>query len=785
MRHERFGNHYCAKGEIPSFANVADRVYNSAVSEQAWFIPGRPGPPGMPLARYRPIQPVGAVRAYVENLTKPGDLVVDLFCQGSVTVREAVAAGRRALGFSVNPLLLAAARLGLGERDADSINAAFTHLADSLKGDTPLRHHITSLYASACPICGEMGTAEWLAWDRDGNYPFKKTVRCPHCDAIEEGTPDDRDVQTARATSSRGLAYYYALDQVAPPGHPARERATELVELYTPRNLSALMDIAMRLEGLETDKESKLALTTALLDCFDACSSLDTPDEERPRPRTLRVPSLYLERNVWLCFEETLARLLAQELPPAACRAPDITSLVNGESEGYTLVSYAAGDARKVLEPDSVALIVADPPRPDAVFWALSALWAGWLWDTPATLRMRPFLRRRRFDWEWHWQVLKAALQAAGPLLAPDGHLVTIFSEPDESLLESVCLAAASAGLGLEGWGYSPEVGYRLVWREVGADAVKKPDVEVLEQDLRAATTESTVSILRQRGEPTSWSLLHAGAYAGLAERGLLARSAAVPKLTAPAVAFTTTAVRQAIETAPVVQLKEQGGAEQALRWLADSKHAVDSLADQVENQIWELLVQRPTWHLEEIVNAIYAQLSGPLTPELALVLVCVESYSVQTNETLSLRPEDDPLQRAAELKTLRVDLMELGKRLGFRAKRGGHWDVRWLEEGKESHVFALSSTAALVRHLLASHDADEGAQRCLILPGGRSHLATFKLQRDPRLAQIVEEDGWQFIKFRLLRRLIAEEELDRHALKTVLGLDPIAEQEAAQIPLF
>jgi hypothetical protein len=35
------------------------------------------------------------------------------------------------------------------------------------------------------------------------------------------------------------------------------------------------------------------------------------------------------------------------------------------------------------------------------------------------------------------------------------------------------------------------------------------------------------------------------------------------------------------------------------------------------------------------------------------------------------------------------------------------------------------------------------------------------------------------------LRRLLAEGDLDRHALKTVLGLDPIVEQETAQIPLF
>ena len=214
------------------------------------FIPGRPTPPHGPLARYRPTQPVGAAGAYVRALTQPGDLVVDLFCQGPTVMRETVAAGRRALGLSVNPLLLVAARLGLGQREPDALNAAFTRLADSLKGDVPLRHHLASLYRSTCPACGTPGTAEWLAWDRDGNYPFKKAVRCPNCGTVQEGPPDDDDVALAHQTSPRGLAYYYALDRVAPPGHPARERAAELVDLYTPRNLSALMDLNLRLEGL-------------------------------------------------------------------------------------------------------------------------------------------------------------------------------------------------------------------------------------------------------------------------------------------------------------------------------------------------------------------------------------------------------------------------------------------------------------------------------------------------------------------------------------------------------
>ena len=76
------------------------------MSECAVFIPGRPGPPDGPLARYRPTQAGQAIDAYLGEFTKPGDLVLDLFCQDSAVIRAAVAAGRRALGISaILPLI--------------------------------------------------------------------------------------------------------------------------------------------------------------------------------------------------------------------------------------------------------------------------------------------------------------------------------------------------------------------------------------------------------------------------------------------------------------------------------------------------------------------------------------------------------------------------------------------------------------------------------------------------------------------------------------------------------
>jgi hypothetical protein len=241
-------------------------------------------------------------------------------------------------------------------------------------------------------------------------------------------------------------------------------------------------------------------------------------------------------------------------------------------------------------------------------------------------------------------------------------------------------------------------------------------------------------------------------------------------------------AVRRAIDDAlSSARLDEREG--DLLWWPAAD--AADALSDRVEALVYELLLDQPSWTAEQIVNRVYAHLHGASTPDLGLVLVCVDAYSVQQGTAVSLRPEDDPERRAKEIESLRRNLVEMGERMGFTCRQGGEWDVRWLEGGDDVYAFDVTSAADLAGRLLPRRDVGEGAWRCLVLPGGRASLVTFKLQRDPRLPQAVEEDRWKFVKFRHLRRLLSKASLDRHALKTVLGLDPIVEQAAAQIPLF
>jgi len=644
------------------------------------------------------------------------------------------------------------------------------------------------LYSSRCPACGSEGTAEWFAWDREARYPYAKAVRCPRCGRTQEGPTDEADIMAARRLDRRGFAYYFALDRVAPLGHPQRARAGELVDLYTPRNLSALVDVLVRLEGLELERPVRAALQGALLETMDRASSLDPHGEERPRPRLLRPPARFLERNVWYLLEEAVARVPGWA-PEGVRRAPGLKDLLADPTPAYTLLPLPARDVARQLPPGSVSLILADPPRPDGVFWALSALWAGWLWESPTSQAMRPLLGRRRLEWDWHQEALRSALAAVGPLLAPEGHLVILFAEPEENLVASACQAASAAGYELAGWGASTEVGCRLVWRwkgtaggspargapTVGAALAAAPDAATPPgqgqalplpnaPDAVAGTVRET---LRARAEPTPRFLLLAAVHTELARRRWNGPFGEV-----------ALAVRRGWEQLDLEAL------ETDLFWLPDldAEDLPPPLADRVEETVRSRLTEGPQ-ATDDLLLTVYRALSGPLTPEPSLVLLCLQSYGVEEGGIWHLREEDDPARRAEEIEALRQDLEALGRRLRYRPARGRGWDLRWRERGRDVYLFRLSATAAL-GDVVASPPVPRGGRPCRVLPGGRAELLAEKLRRDPRLARIVWGNGWQFVKFRHLRRLIAEG-VDRRTFAVMLGLDPATGPRGVQIPLM
>ena len=224
----------------------------------------------LPLARYR--SPVFATfaRAAIDAATAPSDLVLELGASDATCIREIVALGRRALALNVNPIPLLWTHVALNPAPFNDVQTALTRLGDLPKGTGPFIAHVRDLYHSHCPTCKATGTAEWFAWDRDTQRPFAKRVRCPRCNDVKEGNVDAQDIERAAAFAPRtGPAYHIALGRAATLDDPLRERAAELVALYTPRNLSVLMDSIHRIPQASASSNVQRALTTLIVEALD------------------------------------------------------------------------------------------------------------------------------------------------------------------------------------------------------------------------------------------------------------------------------------------------------------------------------------------------------------------------------------------------------------------------------------------------------------------------------------------------------------------------------------
>ncbi len=742
------------------------------------------------LGRLRQPVPAGVASVYVEAYSRPGDVVLVPWCQGPGVVQEVVAAGRRALAVNFDPLLALLTEVMLSPPPARELDAAVALVGDSLKQGVPLRRILADLYATTCPACLRPVAADYFVWERDGEAPVAKQIRCLDCGWDGEAAAGPEDREQAAAVRPRGMHFHYVRERVLPalssePG--LRERLENLLGLYSERSLYALAELTIKVESLFAEGPMQHALKLLLVDCLDRCSALAVPPGRAPRRNGLTRPPRFLERNVWLAFEEAAGRLGRAAGRPGMELAPSIDALLAPSAGPPAFAGQGlVRDLPQQLPPRSLSLIISSPPPLNAPAWSLSYLWGAWLLDAEAVAPLLPLLRQRRADAMLYARVMGGSLQKLGGLLADDGRLVLVPCQQRPAMVDALALAASSARLALHSLVARGE-DYRLElspsWP--GRHAAPLSGPEVPEETAVAQATQAMIATIRARGEPTEWSPLHAAALQQLAASGLLVRAFELGESGPAPVDLVGEQVRAALEDAALERLQPTAGSPD-LWWLARPQDLATPLADRVEAAVHRLLHDGPApWSKVELERAVYAQFPGNLAPGAGLVPACLRSYG---HEVLpgqwQLRAEDRPEKREAERGAIIGQLLSLGERLGYRAVAHEPFDVGWFAGKKLQALFVVHWQAA-VHKALSLGGRPGKVQRYLVIPGGRAALVAEKLERNPLWQRAVERAGWRFIKYRHVRQLAEQPEVDEYVLRTVVGLDPVAEKEGAQLRLF
>jgi hypothetical protein len=734
------------------------------------FPPGiTPDHPG-PLSRFLPPIDDGVIASTLTRYAGPGDLLLDPFGASPRVVVDAARAGRGVLVAVNNPVTRFVLSYMLTPFAQAELQAALAVLAAAPKDTGRLEHFLLDLYRTECANCGRRSVADYFVWDRELNAPILKGYTCAGCGHAGESPANRLDVERARAFSQRGLQSAIAIEQVAPAGDPDREHALAAIAVYPSRAVYALITLINKIGQLELEGRRLAAVQALVLSALDATNALWGVPEGRARPRQLIASPQYREVNIWRSLERGVAewafddpQLDVQEWPTD--RPPGPGTVVVSPLPIRDLIPDLKG-----WKFDQVVTVL---PRQNQAFWTLSALWAAWLWGREAAASIKVALRRRRYDWSWHASALRASVFSLAPILAKDTLILTLVPEAEPGFVSAGLAGLSGAGFWLTGRSIRQDESEAVLTWSVDPTSVERKD----ERPLVAAMGDSVREVILARGEPCTYPLLHLAALGDLASAGRLSPLWDDP--TNHPVPVLTDAFESAI-AAPSAFTRIGGGLEpeSGLYWLQEPVETMP-LADRVERLVLDVLLQGRALSGLEVDRRVCDELTGLLTPDRRLVYACLRSYAKQSEDAgmWSLRPEDSPTQRTADLLEIHDLLVGLGTRLGFEVHEGER--VEWCDDdGRPLYTFYMIATGSP-----AEVGEKVPAGYCLVIPGGRASLLAEKARRNPILRRWLDE-GVRVIKFRHVRRLAAETTLTRSNFDERLAIDP-PEHQDPQMPLL
>jgi hypothetical protein len=728
------------------------------------YTPGfKPADSG-PLARFLPAIEDGVISAWLSHQTLSGNWLLDPFGFSPRLVLEAARSGYRVLVTANNPITRFLVEIFANPPPAAEFIAALADLGAVKKGEERLELHLKSLYHTTCENCEKQIYAQAFLWRKGEDTPCARIYKCPHCgDAGERAATTEDKERAKKIAATDGLHRSRAFERVVSLKDEDRIYAEEAIEHYLPRPLYVLTTVINRLDSLHVSAERKRALTALTLLACDAGNTLWAHPAERPRPKQLSTPNQFREDNLWMMFERGIG-LFAESGSPVVCEAwPQKLP----ETGGICIYEGRLKDlAHKVKREIPIAAVIGAVPRPNQAFWTLSALWAGWLWGSDAVEPYKAALRRRRYDWAWNATALFAMFSHLNDLLADGVPMFGLMPEPEAPFLTSAFTAAHAAGFALESVALRTEHdAAQVIWKAAQKSQTGRADVEVVRKAMR--------EFLSARGEPAGYLHLHAAGLIALTEAN---------------------ALRQTEDEFDVAMRKTNGLLESALKedkgfahystgegvdagmWsLADSPHG-ESLSDRVEVSIVTYLQKNPNAIFLEVEEELSGQFTGLMTPSKGLIYAVLNSYAERDGGSWNLRAEDAASARREEMKTIFIQLEQIGARLNFVSSKTDKV-LTWLENGKPVKSFYVLASALVHRALEQTAE-----QTILIIPGGRAALTAYKQERDPALRERLM--GRRLVKYRLLRSLLDVPVLTREIFEDLIASDPV-EKSTGQMMMF
>jgi hypothetical protein len=736
------------------------------------FIRGEKQSDPIPLKEYLPGYRQGVVSSWLGTLPNRPELVIFPFGGSPQAALEAARTGYRVLTPIHNPITRFLLQGLTQPPSKDDLNAALVRLASSYKGKKRLKPFILSLYETECPQCGARISAKSFTWSKSKGVPIKKVCLCHKCSEPTEASVTQDDINSALAYHENSPSHARALTRVAAPDDPVRFQAANALRKYPPRTVYALFTILNKLTGFDLTGEERQHLETLLLYAFYICSS---PESSAQNSNSPGEADFYQEENVWFSLEEALKIWSTERSSLPLSTWPDLPP----ESGGITVFPGRVRDLISQLDglENSAAVLVF--PKPNLTFWALSALWTGWLWGQGAAASLRSILSLQNLDWVWLIRAINNTLSDLYPILPAGTNCFGLLPDLEIEYLISVVTAANTAGFNLESIAVDPDISQGQINLTPGKKRDIKPDLTSIKEVIRKAGFK----VLEELGEPKHTLCLYSAGLFSLSEEGILAE-------------FEENNLEENYQLL-MKNFEETIAYRQGFLfyskpetwWHQELKIYPDPQSDQIERTLVEQLVKNKSPLPEAKIYAnLYQKFPGLSTPQNELIKVCLKSYAEKItgdSDRWALKSTDQPSKRREDIQEIEEILSRLGKQLGFEITKGeavgNILSLLWQADNSAGYRFFISASGMLNKILTDSSPTP--TQPWIILPGSRAELIHYKMRVNPPLVDFVS-DRWGLVKYRHIRRLADEGGLTLENLSERLALDPFT-SDAPQLPLI
>ncbi|MEM3551786.1 MAG: DNA methyltransferase [Candidatus Bathyarchaeia archaeon] len=413
-------------------------------------------------------RPYNVFAELISHYSEPGDIVLDPFCGGGVTVVESLRLKRKVVGVDLNPLATYITEMEVKPLNIHNFWQEFEKIKKKLESE------LSQLYRTTCPLCHGKAVFDWIEWAED--KPTKIKYICPKCGTgVKKATQEDADIARdieknfEKIVSEKQLWYPKAKI-------PSGDKTSGIIndgymyfwQLFTKRNLLALSLLYKEISAINNSEAQdflKFAFSSSLK-WASKQSHLRGNIVEGWAMHAYWIYPKTLEINVWNTFYRRCIAVARGKkysnkyIGDYYKKAESFEDLLNNKA---TCLILTQSSTKLPIPDETIDVVITDPPYGGNVnYGELADYWMVWLSqdkiiDKTDEIIINKSQKKDLTDYELGLtQVFKECYR----VLKKRGNLVATFNSRNLHVVSSFVIAATQAGFILHPQGllYQPPI---------------------------------------------------------------------------------------------------------------------------------------------------------------------------------------------------------------------------------------------------------------------------------------------------------------------------------------